>query len=113
MCCHKTLEPYKLNVYYVYMYVRGDPKSRIYFLKMVYLFLHVLTSVTFKVLAIWCNTLIETFFFHCSKLFLNLSILMPFSASAIFGFTSSTSAKYFPLRTFFMGETEKSWLGQD
>ena len=35
-------------------------------------------------------------FFHCSKQFLNLSILMPFSASDVFCFTSSTVAKYYP-----------------
>ena len=38
-------------------------------------------------------------FFHCSKQFLNTLILMPLSASAIFCFTSSTSAEHFPLRT--------------
>ena len=40
-------------------------------------------------------------FFHCSKQFLNSSVLMPLSASVVFGFISSTSAKCFPLRTFF------------
>ena len=35
---------------------------------------------------------------------------MLFSASAIFCFTSSTSAKHFPLRTFSMGETKKKSL---
>ena len=39
--------------------------------------------------------------------FLNLSILMPFSASAVFCFTSSTSAKHFPWRTFSSRETKK------
>ena len=39
---------------------------------------------------------------HPSKQFLNLSILMPFSMSAIFYSTSSASAKCFPLRTFFI-----------
>ena len=39
-------------------------------------------------------------FFHCSEKFLNLLILMPCSAFAIFCFTSSTLAKRFPLRTF-------------
>ena len=49
-------------------------------------------------------------FFHCSKQFLNLSILMAFSASdRYFFFTSYTLAKCFPLRTFFIwGNTEKS-----
>ena len=49
-------------------------------------------------------------FFHCSKQFLNLSILMPFSASAGFCFTSSEMAKHFLLRTFFIrGNKKVSW----
>ena len=46
-------------------------------------------------------------FFHCSKQFLSSLILMPFSASVIFCFTSSTSAESFPLRTFFSSEEPK------
>ena len=34
--------------------------------------------------------------------FLNLSILIHFCVSAVFCFTSSTSAKYFPFNTFFI-----------
>ena len=41
-------------------------------------------------------------FSHCSKYFLNSWILMPFSAPAVISFTSFTSAKCFPLRTFFI-----------
>ena len=53
-------------------------------------------------------------FFHCSKQFVNLLIVMPLSASDIFCFTSSTSAKHFLLRTFFIqGNKQKSSLGQD
>ena len=52
--------------------------------------------------------------FNCSKQFLNLSILMPFSASAVFCFTSSsTSAKCFPLRTFFIKWNKNSHSGWD
>ena len=58
-------------------------------------------SITFKVLSIWCSTSIKIFF-HCSKQCLNSSMLMPFSASAVFCFTSSTSAKLFPWRHFFI-----------
>ena len=50
-------------------------------------------------------------FFHCSKQFLNLSVSMPFSASAIFCFTSSTLAKCFPLRTFFILGNKKKLFG--
>ena len=53
-------------------------------------------------------------FFHCSKQFLNLLILMPFTVSAIFCFPSSTSAICFALRTFFSsGETKTNHLGWD
>ena len=48
--------------------------------------------------------------FHCSKQFLNLSILMPFSASAVFCFTSSILAKCFPLRTFSLIQENKKKL---
>ena len=52
-------------------------------------------------------------FSHCSKQFLNSSILMPFGASAVFCFTSSTVAKHFPLRTLLMvrGELLRARLG--
>ena len=52
-------------------------------------------------------------FFRCSKQFLNLSIFMPFSVSAVFCFTSSTSSKCFPLKTFFIwGNTQKVSEGE-
>ena len=39
---------------------------------------------------------------HCSKQLLNLTIVMPVSACAISCFISSTWAKHFPLRMFFI-----------
>ena len=58
-------------------------------------------------------------FCPCSKQFLNSLILRPFSASAVFCFTSSTLAKCFPLRTFFIqGNKNKvtrgkiRWIGR-
>lgn len=51
-------------------------------------------------------------FFQGSKAFLNSSLLMPFSASAVFCFPSSTSAKHSPLEAFSSsGETEGSHSG--
>ena len=91
--------------------LRGTPKTP-EFIKNCVLILTFLTSVTFKVLSIWCNTPTETFF-HCSKQFLYSLILMPFSASTIFCFASSTSVKRFPLRTFSSGETKKVARGWD
>ena len=49
--------------------------------------------------------------FRCSKRRLSPSILPSFRASAIFCFTSSTSAKRFPLRTFSSLETKTSRSG--
>ena len=46
-------------------------------------------------------------FSHCSEQFLNSLILMLFSASAIFCFSSSTSAKHVPLRPFFIQGNKK------
>ena len=46
-------------------------------------------------------------FVHCSKHFLNLSILMSFSTPAVFCFTSSTVAKHFLLRNFFILRNKK------
>ena len=59
-------------------------------------------------------------FFHCSKQFLKSSILVSFIASAVFFFvcfTSSISAKHFPLRTFLIRGNKKSlgeirWIGK-
>ena len=70
------------------------------------LFLHVETSVTFKMLSIWFTTLSSCF---STVQFSNSWTLMPFRASAIFCFTSFTWAGRFPLRTFFIwGNKRKS-----
>ena len=45
--------------------------------------------------------------FSTAQKFLNLLILMLFSAAAIFYFTSSMSVKRFPLRTFFIQGNQK------
>ena len=90
---------------------RGKPKNcNLFIKKSVYLFSHISTSVTFEVLSIDAIHLLRRFY-RCSKLFLNSSILMPFSASAIFHFTSSTSAECFPLRSFLSREARKKLLG--
>ena len=55
-------------------------------------------------------------FSHCSKQFLNSSILMSFSAFTVFFvcFTSFTLAKHFSLRNFFIwGNKKRSYSGQD
>ena len=50
----------------------------------------------------------QDIFFHCSKKFLNLLILMPFSASALFLFHLFHISKMFPFEDFFSPrETKK------
>ena len=88
---------------------RGDPPKLNLFIKMCVLILTCLNFSHLQIVVIWCNTAIETFF-HWSKQFLNLSVLMPFSASAVFCFTSSTSTKCFLLRTFFFIQGNKKKL---
>ena len=76
--------------------------------KQLYIYFYMFKFVTFKVppfdalqLSRCCFPLLKT-------------VLMPFSAFASLCFISSTLAKCFPLRTFFIGETKrKSHLGQD
>ena len=89
----------------------GTPPNWIYYKNCVF----ILTWLNFSHLeyAAFHAVPLSRCFFHCSNQFSTLSILMPFSASAIFCFTSSTSAKRFPLRTFSSRKTKKSHLGQD
>ena len=49
--------------------------------------------------------------FSAAQTVFELVNLMPFSASTVFCFTSSTLAKRFPLRSFFIWETKKKLLG--
>ena len=97
---------------HTHLYMSGDPQNWYLFIKSC-VFLPVYTSVTFKVRSIWCSTPIELVFSHCSEQCLTSSILLPFRASAIVCFVSSTLAQNFPLRTFFSsGETKKVTQGE-
>ena len=58
-------------------------------------------------------------FFPLLRTVLNSSLLMPFSASVVFCFTSSTWAKCFPSRTFFPSREKRNtawseirWIGR-
>ena len=72
-------------------------------------------SVTLKILSIWCSIPIETFFSCYSKQLLDSSILILFSASAVFCFTSSISLFHQQNISlwglFSSGETNKSHSG--
>ena len=82
----------------------GPPKWNL-FIKIVYSYMFKLQSSSkyFPFDAIYLSRR----FSHGSNQCLNLSILMPFSASAVFCFPSSTSAKWFPSRTFFIQGNKK------
>ena len=65
----------------------------------------ILTRLNFSHLQSTLHSMQYTYrdvFLYCSQQFLNSLIWMPFSASAIFYFTSFTSAKHFSLRTSFI-----------
>ena len=60
----------------------------------------------------WCSTPYWDVISTVQKQFCNSLILMPFSASAIFCFTTSTLTICFPLRTFFIQGNKKVTLGE-
>ena len=98
----------------------GDPKNtRIFLLKYLCIYSYMFKLQSPSKYSPFDAIHLLRHFFHCSKQFLNLSILIPFSASAIFCFSSSTSTKLFPLRIFFIWENKKKvtwdkigWIGR-
>ena len=94
-----------------WIYEGGPPKTEFIYKKLcIYSYTFKLQSPSkyspFDTIYLWRH------FFYFSKQFLNSSMLMPFSASAIFCFTFSTSATHFSLRTFFIRQTKKKSLSQ-
>ena len=94
-----------------WLYNGGPPKMEFIYKKCVF----ILTCLNFGHLQSTLHLTQYTYqgFFHCSKQFLNALIFRSFSTSAIVCFTSSTSAKCFPLRSFFIQETKQSCLRLD
>ena len=94
--------------------IRGMPPKQTLLIKNCVLFL---TCLNFRHLPSTLYLMQYTYrdiIFHCSKQFLNSSVLMPFSASAIFCFSSSSSGKHFPLMNLFIqGNKQKRHSGQD
>ena len=91
--------------------MRGDPKKPEFIYKNC---VFILTCLNFSHLQSALHLMHYTYrdiFSHCSNQFLNLLILVPFSASAVFCFTSSMLAKCFPLRTLFSQGNKKKLLG--
>ena len=79
--------------------MRGDARQSRVFILTCLNFSHLQSTVHLMQYAIL------SLFSYCSKQFLNSPILMLFSASAVFCFTSSS--KLFPLRTFFTRVNKK------
>ena len=84
--------------------MRGDTKTLEFIYKKLYIHSYMFKLQSFSQYCPFDATHLLRHFFHCSKPFLNSSILMPFSASGSFCFTSSTSAKVFPLDFFYPGK---------
>ena len=90
-------------------HMRGAPKNPWnLFIKKLLLYFETSVTLTFSP---FDAIHLSTHSFHCSEQFLNLSILMPFSAFATFYFTSPTSSKHVLLRTFFIQGNKKSSSG--
>ena len=91
---------------------RGTPKKwNLFFKNCVF----ILTCLNFSHLQITLHVMHNTYqhiFFHCSKLFLNSSILMPFCASAIFCFTSPTEQNISLWGPFFHPGNKTKLLGE-
>ena len=100
----------EMDFIHIFIIWRGTPKTKNLFIKSC-VFILTCLNVSHLQSSIWCSTPTEMFLLLFK--FLNLLIWMPFSASIIFCFTSSTLGKRFPLRTFFIWGNKKMLLGQD
>ena len=114
-CIRLFIQPSSIHVY-TGIHER-QPQSRNLFIKVcIYSYLLKLQAPSkyspFDAINLW------KYFFHCSKQFLNLSILMTFSVSTVFCFISFTS-KHILWRTFFIqGNNKKKafrwdWVNRD
>ena len=105
---------FEFSVLGFFGYTRGDPKpQKFIYKKCVFTYSYMCKLQSLSEYSPCDAIYLSRHFFHCSKQFLNSSNLMPFSPSAIFCFTSSTLAKGFPLRTFFIWGHKRSCSEQD
>ena len=98
-----------MEYFTVMQFIRGAPKHRSNDKSCIYSYMFKLQSPS-KCFPFDSINLLRHFF-HCSKQFLNSLILIPFSASIIFCFTSSSLGKCLLLRTFFIQGNKKKSLG--
>ena len=91
--------------------MRGDPPKMKFIYKKLCIYSHVFKLQSPSKYSPFDATQLQKCFLHCSKQFLNLLILMPFSASAIFLFHFFHMSKAFPFEDFFSsGEAKKKLL---
>ena len=112
-----SAEPTRQSKVKIFIRQGGGQKTQNLHINNCMIILTCLTSVTFKVLSPSDATHLSRCFFHCSKQFLSLSVLMPFSASAVL-FYLFHICKTFPFEDFFIQgnkqtNKQKSHLGQD
>ena len=89
------------------LYMRGAPKTQNLFIKILHIYSYMFKFQSPSKYSQFDAIHLLRCFFHCLKQYFNLQILMPFNASTIFCFTSSTLAKHFPLRTSFHPENKQ------
>ena len=93
--------PFSSSSFYHVTVMRGDPQNWNLFIKNC---VFILTHLNFSHLQSTLHVMqyIYRDFFSSTQKFLKSFIFMPFSASAVFCFTSSPSAKRFSLKIFFI-----------
>ena len=94
------------------MYARGDPKALEFIYKNLWIYSYMFTLQSPSKYSPFDAIHLLRCFFHCLKQFLNLSILMPFSACHFF-VSLLPHRQNFLFEDIFHGETKKSCLGQD
>ena len=90
----------------------GAPKKHNLFIKELYTYSYMFKLQSPSKYSAFDTIHLPRHFFHCSEQFLNSWILMLFSVSVGFCFTSSTLAKHFPLKTFFIQGNKKFAQGK-
>ena len=90
-----------MEVVHYYVIWGGTTKNWNLFIKNCVLILTCLNFSHLQSTLHWMRYTSRDVFFHCSKLFLNSLILMPFSASAVFLFCLFLIGKMFPFENFF------------
>ena len=96
-----------VKIFLLLYLIQGEPPKREFIYKMLCVYFHMFKPQSPSKHSLFDAIYLSRYFFHCSKQFLNSLILVPFRASVVFCFTSSTSAKCFLLWTSLIQENKK------